>query len=244
MTRLDRRLVELGLAPTRSKAQQMIAAGEVSVAGRVITQVSFTGSGEVTITLESSTLKYVSRGGLKLEAALAHLQLDVRGWRCLDVGLSTGGFTDVLLQSGAAAVAGFDVGHLQLHPRLQTDARLRSWEGVHVRDLPQHEELQSFIGAGLDLTVIDVSFISLIQVLPFLPPAQARLLALVKPQFEVGAEHLNRRGIVSDAKLFDDVQDRVLHALQQRGFSKLDYFPSAVKGQDGNQEFFAFARRT
>jgi 23S rRNA (cytidine1920-2'-O)/16S rRNA (cytidine1409-2'-O)-methyltransferase len=243
MKRLDQRLVDEGLAPTRSKAQQMIEAGEVSVQGKVITQSSFKTSEPIQIQSDSAILKYVSRGGLKTEAALAHLQLDVAGWRCLDVGLSTGGFSDCLLQKGAAAIAGFDVGHLQLHPRLSADPRLKSWEGVHVRDLPQHAELQSWIAAGLDLTVVDVSFIGLENVLPFLP-TKGRLLVLVKPQFEVGQEHLNRKGVVSDKALFDSVKSRVLHALEKYGFSISDYFPCAVKGQDGNQEFFAFAHRS
>lgn len=241
MKRLDLRLVELGLAPTRSKAQQMIAAGEVRVGGQTITHSSFkSNEGEIHIQADSATLKYVSRGGLKLASALAHLQLDVQGWRGLDVGLSTGGFSDCLLQNGAAAIAGFDVGHSQLHARLAADPRLQAWEGVHVRQLPQHAELQAWISRGLDLTVVDLSFIGLENVLPHLPQ-QGRLLALVKPQFEVGQEHLNRRGVVSDNALFEGVQKRVLHAFAKYGFSCADYFPSAVKGQDGNQEFFAYA---
>jgi 23S rRNA (cytidine1920-2'-O)/16S rRNA (cytidine1409-2'-O)-methyltransferase len=239
MKRLDQFLVEVGLAPTRSKAQQMLAAGEVRVRGQVITQASHKADGLSVddIEIQGDTLKYVSRGGLKLEAALAHLQLDVRGWRCLDVGISTGGFADCLLQHGAGEVAGFDVGHGQLAPKL--NGRVCSWEGVHVKDLATHCELQEWLALGVNLIVVDVSFISLLQVIPWLP--KARLLALVKPQFEVGAAQLNGRGVVKDVALFDDVRDRILRQLQNCGFTSLDYFASAVKGQDGNQEFFAYA---
>jgi 23S rRNA (cytidine1920-2'-O)/16S rRNA (cytidine1409-2'-O)-methyltransferase len=202
---------------------------------------------DVEVSSSSQTLRYVSRGGLKLEGALKHLDLEVEGRRILDVGLSTGGFSDCLLQAGAAAVAGVDVGHGQLHPRLQGDIRLTAWEGVNVRDLENHHPLSAWLKSGVDLAVVDVSFISLEHVWPVLGrlmPPGARVLALVKPQFEVGAAHLNRRGVVdADPALFDDVKGRVLHALVRYGFSVQDYFPCVVKGQDGNQEFFAYAQR-
>lgn len=241
MRRLDHLLVERGLAPTRSKAQELIAAGDVRVDGRVIHQASFKTAGVIEIAPESKILKYVSRGGLKLEAALAHAKLDVSGWCCLDVGLSTGGFADCLLQAGATEVAGFDVGHSQLHPSLQD--KVRSWEGVNVRELDRHPEIVAF-AARADLVVVDVSFISLEHVIPALAPHARRLLALVKPQFEVGADRLDKRGVVTDPKLYDEVRERVLRALANHGLTKEDYFACAVKGQDGNQEFFVHARRT
>jgi 23S rRNA (cytidine1920-2'-O)/16S rRNA (cytidine1409-2'-O)-methyltransferase len=254
MKRLDQLLVELGLAPSRSKAQQQIESGDVSVrvngSWREVKQASFKaenlGREDVRLNPGSQVLKYVSRGGLKLEHALDRLHLDVKGFRCLDVGISTGGFTDCLLQRGAAEIAGLDVGHAQLHASLRGDPRIQAWEGVNVRRLPVHKELLEWLKGGIDLCVVDVSFISLEHVLPVLGevlPAGTRLLALVKPQFEVGADHLNRKGIVDDPRLFDDVQGRVLHLAAKYGFSNEDYFPCSVKGQDGNQEFFMLARR-
>lgn len=255
MKRLDHFLTEIGLAPTRSKAQQLIEAGEVMVNVRgqwqSVTQSSFKAdnltAADVRLAADAQTLKYVSRGGLKLEHALKHLKLEVKGLRCLDAGLSTGGFADCLLQNGAASVFGFDVGHGQLHAKLESHPRLAHAEGLHVRDLAQHPQAAEWLRTGADLCVVDMSFISLTQVLPHLAPVLhpgSRLLALVKPQFETGAENLDGRGVVRDETLFDDVKSRVLHALAKYGFSIADYFPCAVKGQDGNQEFFAYARRS
>lgn len=252
MKRLDVALVERGLAPTRSKAQQLIAAGEVEILRGDDWLIAESASRSIKpdeilrVNSASQTLKYVSRGGLKLEAALDRLQLDVKGWRCLDVGLSTGGFTDVLLQREAEAVVGIDVGRAQLHPRLKNDPRLQSFEGVNVRDLSARQDIVKEL-SGVRLVVVDVSFISLELVIPALAavwPERARLLALVKPQFEVGPANLSGKGIVSDANLYNDVERRVLLTLEKYGFSKEAYFASAVKGQDGNQEFFVSAYRS
>jgi 23S rRNA (cytidine1920-2'-O)/16S rRNA (cytidine1409-2'-O)-methyltransferase len=252
--RLDSVLVELGLAPSRSKAQQMISNGEIEVlkAGewRSAEQASLLlpdpSLDNVRVVEGGQTLKYVSRGGLKLEGALQHLGLGVHGWRCLDIGLSTGGFSDCLLQNGATHVLGIDVGHGQLHARLKADARLQSLEGVNVKDLSQHVEVQRFVSGGLNLAVVDLSFISILTALPAiaaLMPAKTKLLALIKPQFEVGRENLDKRGVVRDAELFNDVKGRVLHALEKYDLSTLDYFQSQLKGNDGNQEFFVFSHR-
>ena len=254
MKRLDVALVEWGLAPTRSKAQQLIAAGEVEIRAREAAEwipAAQAGAAapereRVRLRADSRTLKYVSRGGLKLEGALAHLALNVSGWRCLDVGVSTGGFADCLLQHGAAAVLGFDVGHGQLHPRLSDELRLEAHEGLHVKDAPAFPPVRKFVDRGCDLAVADLSFISIRAVLPDihrLLPTGARLLALVKPQFEVGAENLSKQGLVRDANLFDRVRLEVLNAASTVGFDVRDYFPSRVKGQDGNQEFFVFGVR-
>lgn len=248
MKRLDQWLVELGLAPTRSKAQQQITAGDVRVHGTPVTQVSRKYAtltrDDIHLNPESTILKYVSRAGLKLEAAMAHVRLSVSGMRVLDIGLSTGGFTDCLLAHGASEVLGIDVGHDQLHARLKSDARLTALEGVHVRDLPTHPHAITWLARGVDLVVVDVSFISLEHVIPVLEAvAPRRVLALVKPQFEVGPEHLNGKGLVHDPAQFTRVRERVLHWLTKYGFSVEDYFASAVKGQDGNQEFFVSAVR-
>ena len=240
--RLDQRLVELKLAPTRSKAQQLIQAGEVQVNGKVVTQTSFAVSPETKIEVlaDAQTLKYVSRGGLKLEAALKHFQINVTGMRCLDVGLSTGGFTDCLLQHGAAHVAGIDVGHDQLHVKLREDPRLIAWSGVHVKDLAAHAGVQDFVCGGLDLIVVDVSFISLVQVLPHLPPSSHQLL-LVKPQFELSAEQLNKKGIVKDAAAGLKVVEQIATLMRIAGIEVRPAWTSAVQGQDGNQEYFLYA---
>lgn len=247
MKRLDSALVEWGLAPSRSKAQALIAAGEVEVhrngqwqrADDQSLNVANLEPDRVRISAEAQTLKYVSRGGLKLEAAGHHLGLKPQGWRCLDVGLSTGGFSDYLLQAGAAEILGVDVGREQLHPRLGLETRLVALEGVHVKELPQHPRVQDWLKRGVDLCVVDVSFISLEHVIPVLSeilPAGCRLLALVKPQFEVGPQ-------TARPEMFPEIQGKIELALDQSGFATVEYFPSPVRGQDGSQEFFVWANR-
>lgn len=247
MKRLDATLVELGLAPSRTKAQAMIGAGEIEIlrggewktADDNSLDVSKLQTSHIRVRENSQTLKFVSRGGLKLEAAFSHLKLNPSGWRCLDVGVSTGGFTDFLLKSGAAAVLGVDVGHGQLHTSLESESRLTSIEGLHVKDMPGDSRVKAWLRDGVDFCVIDVSFISLTQVFPILTtllPKGTRVLALVKPQFEGGRVEVT-------AELFDDVRGRVLHAANKCGFSSMEYFSSEVKGQDGNQEFFLLCRR-
>lgn len=252
MRRLDQTLVIAGLAPTRSKAQQMIQSGEVEILVRdewvTATQASQNVESEkhVRVREGGETLKYVSRGGLKLESALQHLRLNVNGWRCLDIGISTGGFADCLLQHGAKEICGIDVGHGQLHETLRADPRVIQFEGLNVKDINSHRELRSCLKSGVDLCVADLSFISLISVLPvlsFLIPPIPRFLGLVKPQFEVGAANLDKRGVVKDPALFADVRLRVLTALEEAGFRAQEYFPSRLTGQDGNQEFFVYALR-
>lgn len=254
MKRLDQLLVELGLAPTRSKAQQMLKANEIEIRvgeqWRTEASPSFKADQisqeDVRIAANSQTLKYVSRGGLKLESALAHLGLRIEGYRCFDVGQSTGGFTDCLLKSGAEAILGVDVGHDQLHPSIKANQKVLAFEGVHAKEMGHHQGILDWLKQGVQLAVVDVSFISLESILPSLGeilPLGTKLLALVKPQFEVGRGGLDKGGIVTDNKLFDEVRDRMLLALTKYGFKDLDYFPCAVKGQDGNQEFFVFAIR-
>ena len=247
MKRLDAALVEWGIAPSRNKAQALITSGEIEVHlngdWKRIRDNSFNASTltweQVRIVPAAQTLKYVSRGGLKIEAACKRLNLVPKGWRCVDIGISTGGFTDFLLQSGASSVLGVDVGHGQLHDKLKIDPRLTSLEGLHVKDMAANETVRAWVAQGVDFCVIDVSFISLIQVLPMVAefvPGGCSVLALVKPQFEGGPHKVT-------PELFDDVQSRVLHAADKCGFSSVEYFSSAVKGQDGNQEFFLLCRR-
>lgn len=247
MKRLDSRLVELAIAPSRSKAQALIAAAEVEIFQRgewiVATDQSLNAEhltpDQVRLKPSSQTLKYVSRGGLKLEAALGHLKLNVQGLRCLDVGISTGGFADGLLQAGAAAVLGIDVGHGQLNEKLRGDKRLMALEGVHIKNLLDHAEVRTWLSEGVNLCVIDVSFISLSLVFPVLQsalPSGCAVLALVKPQFEVGPRTVQ-------PEMFGEIETRILTDLDKCGFSAVEYFPSPVRGQDGSQEFFVWARR-
>ena len=234
--RLDAVLVERGLAETRSRAQALIMAGRVLVDGVAVTKAGTpTPDGaEVEVTLPP---RYVSRGGEKLEAALRAFAVDVGGERCLDVGASTGGFTDCLLQHGAAAVAALDVGRNQLHERLRTDPRVTVLEGVNARTLDCRT-----LPFRPGLVTADVSFISLRLVLP---PAVAcavdpwRALVLVKPQFEAGRRDV-RRGVVRDP----DVRRRVLHDFdafaRERGWAVLGVCDSRVPGPAGNREYVVY----
>lgn len=241
--RADVLLVERGLAPSRTAAQRLIAAGHVfTLDGSekiALTKPSATVHDDAQIEIEASELdRYVSRGGLKLEGAITHVALDVKDFRCLDVGQSTGGFTDCLLQRGAAHVVGVDVGHDQLHPKLRDDSRVTCIEGVNARTLQN-------VGEPFDLIVADVSFISLTKVLPQWPALLGdggRVLSLVKPQFEVGADNLARGGIVRDESLYITVEKNIRRACADAGLDVLGYFGSAITGGDGNREFFVYAR--
>jgi len=245
--RADQLLVERGLAPSRTAAQRLIEAGRVSWSGGTVAKVAMVLPENAGLTVaDDDTDRYVGRGGIKLAGALAHTKLDVAGRACLDVGQSTGGFTDCLLQAGAASVAGVDVGHGQLHPKLASDPRVTCLEGINAR------ELQKSAVAGLgrngryDLIVADLSFISLTLVLPQLPALLAEggdMLLLVKPQFEVGPEHVGKGGIVRDAALYRQVEAKLRLAAEAAGLRVLDYFDSPIAGTDGNREFFIWTRK-
>jgi 23S rRNA (cytidine1920-2'-O)/16S rRNA (cytidine1409-2'-O)-methyltransferase len=241
--RADQLLVERGLAPSRTVAQRLIEAGRVSWSGGAVAKVSaiLPLSAQLAVA-DDDTDRYVSRGGIKLAGALAQTKLDVAGRRCLDVGQSTGGFTDCLLQAGAASVLGIDVGHGQLHPKLAADARVTCIEAVNARDLAK----SAIAGHHYDLIVGDLSFISLTLVLPQLPALLAPgsdMLLLVKPQFEVGPEHVGKGGIVRDASLYPSVETKLRRAAEAAGLSVLDYFASSIAGTDGNREFFIWTRK-
>ena len=240
--RADVLLVERGLAPSRTAAQRLIAAGHVfardGVAKVALTKPSATVHDDVELEIEASELdRFVSRGGLKLDGALTHVGLDVAHLRCLDVGQSTGGFTDCLLQRGVAHLVGVDVGHNQLHAKIRSDSRVTCIEGVNARTLQN-------VGEPFDLIVADVSFISLTKVLPQWPALLregGRVLSLVKPQFEVGADNLARGGIVRDESLYVMVEKTIRKACIDAGLNVLDYFDSSITGGDGNREFFVYA---
>ena len=241
--RADLLLVQQGLAPTRSAAQRLIERGAVQVPGpqgaRVVRKAGEDlAPGSVLTLTDDAELRWVSRGGLKLEGALAHTGLDVNGRHCLDVGQSTGGFTDVLLARGAARVTGIDVGHGQLHPRLRQDPRVQAIEGVNAR------HLDASLGR-FSLIVGDLSFISLTLVLPALAPLlQGDLLMLVKPQFELQPEQIGKGGLVKSAASYPVVEQRMREACAAQGLQVADYFQSPIAGGDGNTEFFVHARST
>lgn len=243
MPRADQLLVQRGLAPTRSAAQRLIERGGVRWLGPRGWAAPRKAGDELPAGCElevtdDAELRWASRGGLKLEGALAHTGLDVQGRVCLDVGQSTGGFTDVLLARGAAHVVGIDVGHGQLVARLRADSRVTALEGVNAR----HVTPAQLPHACYDLVVGDLSFISLALVLPALAPLAARdLLLLVKPQFELQPEAIGKGGLVKDAASHAVVEQRIRAACEAQGLAVRDWFASPIEGGDGNREFFVWA---
>jgi 23S rRNA (cytidine1920-2'-O)/16S rRNA (cytidine1409-2'-O)-methyltransferase len=247
--RADQLLVAQGLAPSRSAAQRLIERGAVRwrecartagdwavprKAGEDLPE-----SCELEVTDDAET-RWVSRGGLKLEGVLAHAGLDVQGWACLDVGQSTGGFTEVLLARGAASVVGVDVGHGQLHGRLRTDPRVMALEGVNARTL----EAVALPRRSFDLVVGDLSFISMTIVLPAVAALVGReLLWLVKPQFELQPADIGKGGLVTDPAAHARVEQRIREAVAAAGLTVRDYLRSPIAGGDGNMEFFVRAQR-
>ena len=248
--RADQLLVERGLATSRSQAQRLIAAGVRWRLGAAWRPVAKNGeelpdAAELQL-LDAAEARYVSRGGLKLEGALAHTGLDVEGAHALDVGQSTGGFTDCLLQRGAAQVVGVDVGSGQLHPRPRSDPRVLAIEQCNARDLSAPRLREAGAEPPFDLIVGDLSFISQTLVWPALVPllqAGGHGLALVKPQFELQPEHIGKGGLVKDPALYPLVRERITGALQALGLQVIDFFDSPIAGGDGNREFFVFLRK-
>ena len=245
--RADQLLVERGLAATRSQAQRLIAAGvRWRLGQQAWSQIDKNGAvlpeGCELLLLDDAEIRFVSRGGLKLEGALQQTGLSPQGLFCLDVGQSTGGFTDCLLQHGAAQVWGVDVGHGQLHPRLANDARVQVIEKVNARAMTPE-----LLGVpGFDFIVADLSFISLTLVLPAianLMKPQASALLLIKPQFELQAQDLGKGGVVKNPALYSQVEQRLRQACQTVNLDVVAWLPSPITGGDGNQEFFIHARR-
>jgi 23S rRNA (cytidine1920-2'-O)/16S rRNA (cytidine1409-2'-O)-methyltransferase len=236
-TRLDRLLVERGLAQSREKAQALIMAGEVLVDGHKAAKPGQPVAAEAALEVLARP-PYVSRGGFKLAAALRHWNIDAAGRVCLDVGASTGGFTDVLLQAGAARVHALDVGAGQLDWRLRTDARVVVHEGINARDLSSDD-----IGEPVDLVVCDVSFISATLILPAVAPLLrpgGRMVILVKPQFEAGKGEVGRGGIVRRPGVHQAACRRVERAAADLGF-RTDVIESPILGAEGNKEFLLYA---
>jgi 23S rRNA (cytidine1920-2'-O)/16S rRNA (cytidine1409-2'-O)-methyltransferase len=235
--RADQLLVARGLFESRAKAQAAIEAGNVSVAGKLIVKVSEQIAEDAEISATPAH-PYVSRGALKLEAALDHFKISPKDKVCLDVGASTGGFTELLLARGAAKVYAVDTGTAQLHPRLKGDPRVVSLEQTDIRKLDE-----AAIPDDARLIVIDVSFISLELVLPqalnFAAP-HAELIALIKPQFEAGREHV-KKGIVRDSEVHMAVCQRVELLVGRQGWRLRGTIPSPILGGDGNAEFLLYA---
>lgn len=254
-TRADQQLLALGLAPTRSAAQRLVDQDAVQWLGpKGWTTVRKAGealpNGTTFRVLDDAETRWVSRAGLKLEGALAHCKackhpVDLQDKVCLDVGQSTGGFTEVLLSHGAASVVGVDVGHGQVHPRIREHEQVTVIEGVNARHLSEDDLGEAAPEAGFDFVVGDLSFISLTLVLPALVPfmaSGAQLLFLVKPQFELQPAQIGKGGMVKDPASYADVEQRIRQALTDLGLKVLAYFNSPIAGGDGNQEFFVRAQ--
>ena len=237
--RLDQLVLDKGLAPSRERAKAVVLAGLVSVNGEVVSKAGTLVDAAAEVTLEAPDHPYVGRGGLKLAHALDSFGIAVAGRDALDVGASTGGFTDVLLQRGAARVVALDVGHGQLDWRLRNDPRVVVIEHFNARHLTPAD-----LPGSVDIVVIDVSFISLRQILP--PVATvlregADVVALVKPQFEAGRDEV-RKGIIRDPAVHDRVLAEVTAAGAEVGLNRVGSTPSPITGQKGNVEFLLHLR--
>ena len=243
--RIDKLLVDRGLAESRTKAQALVMAGVVLADEQRVNKPSDTVASGAQVRLKGGddpTSRYVGRGGLKLETALRDFELSVEGLTCLDVGASTGGFTDCLLQHGAKRVIALDVGHNQIDYRLRTDPRVEVREGVNARYL-QPDDFK----ARFDLVVMDVSFISATKIMPAIVPllqGAGRLITLIKPQFEVGRGEVGKGGIVRDPEKHARVIAEVNHAAQELGLQLKKVIESPIHGADGNVEFLALYEKS
>jgi 23S rRNA (cytidine1920-2'-O)/16S rRNA (cytidine1409-2'-O)-methyltransferase len=235
LLRLDLLLLQKGLVTSRNQAQALISTGKVRVEGNIIDKAGYRFSADAQIELAKPLHPYVSRGGIKLAHALDHFAMDVHGLVCMDIGASTGGFTDCLLQKGAAKVYAVDVGYGQLDWRLRNDKRVVSIERTNIRYLPLDA-----LDSQIYLTTIDTSFISLRLVIPSILPfmhRESRIIALVKPQFEVGKGKVGKGGIVKDPKLHHDVLDRLNIFCNKLKLTVMGVTPSPILGAKGNKEF-------
>jgi len=241
--RLDALLVARGLAASRERARALILAGTVRVNGRPVTKAGTSVSGDAELAVTAPDHPYVGRGGLKLAHGLRIFAIDVTGRRALDIGASTGGFTDALLQHGAARVVALDVGHGQLDWKIRNDPRVDVVERVNARLLT----LDGLPGnTAFDVVTIDVSFISLRQILPVVPlllGAYADVVALVKPQFEAGRAEVGKGGIVRDPAIQERVVEEVSAAADALGLARIGLTDSPITGMEGNREFLIHLRQ-
>ena len=242
--RIDKLLVERGLAESRTKAQALVMTGVVLVDEQRVNKPSDTVAPDANVRIKGGddpTSRYVGRGGLKLETALRDFAINVNGLACLDVGASTGGFTDCLLQHGASHVIALDVGHNQIDYRLRTDERVEVREGSNARYLQPDD-----FAARFDLVVMDVSFISATKIMPAIVPLlkeAGKLITLIKPQFEVGRGEVGKGGIVRDPEKHARVIEEVNHAAEELGLLLKEVIESPIHGADGNVEFLALYER-
>jgi 23S rRNA (cytidine1920-2'-O)/16S rRNA (cytidine1409-2'-O)-methyltransferase len=240
--RIDQLLLLRGLAPTRARAQALLMAGDVFVGQQRIVKAGTLVDEEAAVLVRAADHPYVSRGGVKLAGALDAFALDVKGLRCLDLGASTGGFTDCLLQRGAREVIAVDVGYGQLAHKLRKDARVTVMERTNARGLQPE-----MFGGAADFAVVDASFIGLAKLMPALARCTrsgGTLVALVKPQFEAGREHAARgRGVIRDPAVRLEAVARATGAMSNAGFEVLGQRDSVLQGPKGNQEAFVYARR-
>ncbi len=239
-TRLDLLVTDRGLAPSRERARALILAGQVTVDGRVVSKAGTAVAADAEVALVRPDHPYVGRGGVKLAHALDTFRIAVEGREALDIGASTGGFTDVLLQRGAARVVALDVGHGQLDWRIRNDPRVVVIEGRNARFLSPGD-----LPGPVDLVVIDVSFISLAQILPRVPAVirpGADVVTLVKPQFEAGRDEVGRKGIVRDPVVHARVIEQVTAEAAGWGLARVAMTPSPITGAEGNREFLLHLR--
>ena len=246
-TRLDLVLVERQLVPSRERARALILAGRVLVREQKIDKPGTTVPADAPIRILGEEQPYVSRGGLKLAGALDHWPIPVAGRACLDIGASTGGFTDCLLQRGAAHVTAIDTGFGQIHMKLRSDPRVRLVERTNARLLEANALAAAEGSPDLSLLVMDVSFISATLVLPpalAAAPGLEEAVILVKPQFEAGRGNVGKGGIVRDPEAHQLAIDRVAECVRSLGWRVIETIPSPITGMEGNREFLLYARRT
>jgi 23S rRNA (cytidine1920-2'-O)/16S rRNA (cytidine1409-2'-O)-methyltransferase len=243
---LDKMLVGQGLASSRTRAQQRISAGQISVDGFIVTKAGFLVDNKQQIQAVEEDIPYVSRGGVKLAAALDEWTIDVAGRICLDIGISTGGFSDCLLQRGAERVIGVDSGHGQLAEKLRLDSRLLLLEHTNARHLTAN-----LLPPGIEFFTVDVSFIAASLILPAViaaafsskgNDARREAVILIKPQFEAGKEFVGKGGIVHSSAAHQHAIDRVRQTLQENGAVETRMMDSPIPGGDGNREFLIYAR--
>jgi 23S rRNA (cytidine1920-2'-O)/16S rRNA (cytidine1409-2'-O)-methyltransferase len=242
-TRLDTLLVERGLVASRERARALILAGDVRVNGQVVTKAGAAIPAGAEVSLVAPDHPYVGRGGLKLAHALDVFGIDVRGRTGLDIGASTGGFTDVLLQRGAARVVALDVGHGQLDWKIRSDPRVHVMERVNARALTREDLPHD--AAAFGIVTIDVSFISLRHILPVVPPLLhpgADVIALVKPQFEARRDEVGKGGVIRDATVQARVVDEAIAAADALGLCRAGLADSPITGMEGNREFLLHLR--
>lgn len=237
--RLDQYVQDMAPEYSRRQIQSWIMQGKVTIDGRVVTKPGVLVPLDAVVKMNIEQPKFVSRAGFKLEKALDHFGIDVNGLVALDAGISTGGFTDCLLQRGAKKVYGIDVGYGQLHEKIRNDPRVEVHERTNLREL-------NTVGELVDLITLDLSFISVLKVMDavtHLLKSHGQLIVLIKPQFEAGRHEVGRGGIVSDPLVHKKVIDVVTHGIQEHGFELIGVTDSPIEGADGNKEFLGYFKR-